>query len=434
MFGISSESLTTKVETMQTHLNHFRTLALVLPSLVLGALGGIVLDRQALVASAQQPTPTVNQAVDTRLISEAWDLINRSYVDRSVVQPQQLTYAAIRGMAEALGDTGHTRFLTPEAVQERINSMHGVSDGIGISVENQGGRTVILAALDGSPAQLAGLKPGDIILSVDGVKVDGLAASQISRRLLGPAGTSVRLTIRDAKTGSSRGLTVARARITLHNVTWALIPGTSIAEIRVAHFSQGVAQDLQAALVQVQAQGATGIILDLRNDPGGSLNEAIGVASQFLSSGNVLEEKDAQGVTTVIPVRPGGVATDLPLVVLINRGTASASEIVASALQEARRAQLAGVTTFGTGTVLRRFGLSDGSALLLATREWRTPSGQSFWHKGIVPDVPVAEPASALPIIPEALTEMSSAELRASADLQLFKGLELLGQPLPQPP
>lgn len=415
-------------------MRHFRTLALVLLSLVIGAAGGIVIDRKAMSAPALQQPTAESQSVDTRLISEAWDLINRSYVDRRVVQPQDLTYAAIRGMTVALGDTGHSRFLTPASVQARSSSMKGFADGIGLSFEKRGQQVVILASLEGSPSQRMGLVFGDLLLSVDGVSVDKKTESEISRRLVGPAGTSVQLAIRDVRTGASRTLTIERARIKLHDVTWGPVPGTTIADIRVAHFSRGVAQDLKTALTQAEAKGETAVMLDLRNDPGGSLSEAVGVASQFLSAGNVLQEKDAQGAATAIRVKPGGVATNLPLVVLINKSTASASEVVASALQEAKRARMVGTTTFGTGTVLKQFGLSDGSALLLATREWVTPSGQSFWHKGIMPDVPVAEPASALRIIPEALPAMTPDDLQASDDLQFLKGLELLGQPFPEPP
>jgi carboxyl-terminal processing protease len=165
--------------------------------------------------------------------------------------------------------------------------------------------------------------------------------------------------------------------------------------------------------------------LDLRNDPGGLLDEAIGVASQFLKQGNVLLEKDAQGHVTPVPVKPDGQATDVPTVVLINAGTASAAEIVAGALQDAGRATVLGETSFGTGTVLNEFHLSDGSALLLATQEWLTPNGRVIWHQGITPDVPVALPRNATPLLPEAERGMTPAEVQNSGDEELLKALEL---------
>jgi carboxyl-terminal processing protease len=156
------------------------------------------------------------------------------------------------------------------------------------------------------------------------------------------------------------------------------------------------------------------------------LDEAVGVASEFLSSGDVLLEKDAQGNTRPIHVDQGGVATEIPVIVLINGGTASASEIVAGALQDHQRAQLVGETTFGTGTVLNQFNLSDGSALMLATEEWLTPDGRVIWHKGISPDVKVSLPANATQLVPEAEQDMTPSQLQNSTDAQLLRGLQIL--------
>jgi carboxyl-terminal processing protease len=215
-------------------------------------------------------------------------------------------------------------------------------------------------------------------------------------------------------------------RIALHNVTWTQLPGTTIAHVRVAAFSQGVGKELAQALQDIHQQGMTGVILDLRNDPGGLLDEAIGVTSQFLGSGNVLLEKNAKGEVKSVPVKSGGVATDIPLVVLINGGTASAAEITAGAFQDAHRAQLVGETTFGTGTVLNEFGLSDGSAMLLATKEWLTPAGRVIWHRGISPDVKVGLAQTVTPLTPEAEKEMTLAAWRAAHDEQLQRALDLL--------
>jgi carboxyl-terminal processing protease len=206
------------------------------------------------------------------------------------------------------------------------------------------------------------------------------------------------------------------------------LPGTTVAHLRVASFSQGVTDDLKKSLHEIQQEGMTGLVLDLRDDPGGLLDEAIGVASQFLSSGNVLLEKDAKGQVKQIEVRPGGAATEIPMVVLINAGTASAAEIVAGALQDAHRADLVGETTFGTGTVLGEFSLSDGSALLLAIQEWLTPDGRVIWHQGIVPDVEVPLSAGVTPLFPNAEQDLTSAQLQAGDDAQLARALELLTQ------
>jgi carboxyl-terminal processing protease len=313
-------------------------------------------------------------------------------------------------------------------VKEEQNFTHGQFEGVGLEIQMKEGKTVIVAPIDGSPAQKAGLHPGDIILKVNGVDVSGLPVGQVANKVLGPAGTQVTLTIQYPKTGETHDVTLQRARINLQNVTWHMLPGTTIAHLRLAGFSQGVTQDLRQALQEIQAQGGTGLILDLRNNPGGLLSEAVGVASQFLTEGNVLLEKNAKGEVKPIPVESGGVAPTIPIVVLINGGTASAAEIVSGALQDAHRAELVGETTFGTGTVLNEFPLADGSALSLATEEWLTPNGGSIWHHGISPDIQESLPANITPQVPEAEQGITATQLTASGDNQLLRALEILGQ------
>jgi carboxyl-terminal processing protease len=397
-------------------------LALVFSS---GVGGGIVIDRQISRVTVQA-SPQQDQGLDFSLIQEAWNTVNRVYVDRSAVNQQALTYGAISGMVTALGDTGHSTFLTPDMVKSEHNFTQGEFEGIGALLEMKDGRPTIVAPFDGSPAQKAGVKPGDVILKVDGKDVSGQSLTQIVDQVTGPAGTQVTLTLLDPNTGNTRDVTITRAKIQIHNVSWHMLPGTTLAHVRITAFSDGATADLKKALQEAKAQGATGIVLDLRNDPGGLLSEAVSVASQFLSSGNVMLEQDAQGKTKPLPVENGGVATDIPMVVLINNGTASAAEIVSGALQDAKRATLIGETTFGTGTVLNEFPLSDGSALLLATEEWLTPNGTSFWHKGIQPDIQVSLPANLSPLIPDQEQGMNAQQLQDSQDTQLLKGMQTL--------
>jgi carboxyl-terminal processing protease len=398
---------------------------LIILALGLGLTGGVYFDRQVLLSDGIIPT---NAKPDFRLMAEAWNKIDQVYVDRQAIQPQKMTYAAISGMVDSLGDTGHSTFLSPEMVKQEQNYIQGQFEGIGAEVQMKDSHVVIVAPIDGSPAQKAGLKPGDIILKVNGEDMTGQPISAVVNKILGPAGTSVTITIQDPTTGQTRDVTITRARIEIQNVTWHMVPGTTIADVRLAGFSEGVTKDLVKALQQIQAQNPTGLILDLRNNPGGLLSEAVGVASQFLSSGNVLQEKDAQGNIKDVPIEPGGVAPNIPMVVLINKGTASASEIVAGALQDANRATLVGETTFGTGTVLERFTLSDGSALMLATQEWLTPKGRVIWHKGIPPNDTVSLSANATPLVPELMQGMTAAQVQSSGDAQLLKGLQLLSK------
>lgn len=403
---------------------HLRIKCLV--SLVLGLIGGAILSCHVLMAFTPSDKIPPQAEANFKLIAEAWNTIERIYVDRKAINPQQMTYGAISGMVDALGDTGHSRFLTPEMLKQERNLARGRFEGIGAEVQMKNGQLVIVAPIDGSPAQKAGLKAGDIILKVDDQVVSGLPLSQAVERVSGAAGTQVKLTILNPKTTTTRDITLVRASITVRNVTWQRLPGTSVVDLRIATFSTGVTKDLRNALLAVEKEGITGLILDLRNNPGGLFDEAVSAASQFLSTGNVLLEKNAAGKTHPVPVKSGGVATSLPLVVLINGGSSSGAEIVAGALQDAHRAKLIGEKTFGTGTVLQTFSLSDGSALMLAIEEWLTPDGHVIWHHGITPDVVVSLPPDATPIIPTTEKELTAEELHKSKDVQLLRALDLL--------
>jgi len=373
-------------------------------------------------ASAHRPN-------DLSLVTQAYDSIQSHYVDHSAVQTKELTYGAISGMVEALGDTGHSTFLTPEMVKELKDMERGELKGIGIEVEMKNGQVVIVAPIDGSPAQKAGLRSGEIILKVSGQEIGDWPLGKVVEKILGPTGTTVRLTLQEPRNGRIREVALKRAAIKLHEVTWHRLPGTEIAHLRLATFDAGVTRDLRKALESIATEHIKGIILDLRNNPGGLLDEAVSVASQFLADGDVVLTKDAGGKTTASTVEKGGLATTTPIVVLVNQGSASAAEIVAGALQDRNRATLVGETTFGTGTVLQEFSLSDGSALLLAVGEWLTPNGRSFWHKGLIPQYEVALPPEISPLIPSNETDLSAKELLASDDRQLLTAIRLLNPP-----
>ena len=398
--------------------------------LVFGLGCGMLFDRWMLMAYVPG-----DASADFRLMSEAWNTISRYYVDRAAVTPEALTYGAISGMVNALGDKGHSTFLTPGMVKELKASETGQLQGVGVHVEmNTNGQVVILAPIDNSPAQRAGLRSGEIILSIDGRDIAGEPLNQVSRQITGPVGTQVELGILSPKTGRVRDVTIVRAIIKLSNVTWTQIPGTDIADLRIIGFNDHVAADVHTALHQIQQKQMKGLILDLRNNPGGVLDESVAVASEFLTGGNVLLVKDAHGTVTPVPVKPGGLATNIPMAVLINRGSASASEIVAGALRDANRAELVGETTFGTGTVLNEFQLSGGSALLLAVDEWLTPSGESFWHKGLTPQIVISLPQEGYPLSPIIIGEMTEDELQSSDDKQLLSALDWLEQQLKSNP
>ncbi len=394
--------------------------------LVAGIFAGVALDRGILLQVAPVKTASPSTGIDYSLINQAYNLIQKNYVDRPAIQSQQLTYGAISGMVDALGDTGHSRFMSPQDKQNEAQQTQGQFEGVGLEVEMVNGDVTVVSPIDGSPAQKAGIRAGEIIIKVDGVDTSGLTLDQVVQKVRGPAGTTVTLTMQDPKTGNVQDYSLVRATIKEQNVTWQQIPGTTIADVRIAAFSQGVTNDLQNTLAQIKQQGMTGIVLDLRNNPGGLLDEAVGVTSQFVKSGNVLLVMDSQGKKTPIPVKPTGPVTDLPMVVLINQGTASASEIVAGSLSDNQRATLVGETTFGTGTVLEQFDLTDGSALLLANEEWLTPNGQTIWHKGITPTTVVQLPNNATALTPDTLKGMDASQLQSSTDNQFLQALSII--------
>ena len=289
-------------------------------------------------------------------------------------------------MTEAVGDTGHTSFLTPEERAARSNDLSGQYVGIGVRIDTaEDGLPLVIGVFPDSPAEKAGLAVGDEIVAVDGKPTTGHTIDDVVTWVRGEAGSSVVVTVRPGATGKEREVSMIRAAVAVDPVSWTLVPGTKTALIRLDQFSTGAADDLKKALGQAREAGADRLVLDLRGNPGGYVNEADAVASQFLKSGTVFVERAADGKETTHPVTPGGIATDLPLIVLVDGGTASSSEIVSGAIQDAGRAQIVGIKTFGTGTVLGEFLLTDGSALRVGTVEWLTPSGRRIWHEGITP-------------------------------------------------
>ncbi len=398
--------------------------ALLMIVLALFFVGGIMFDR---VVMRGFVFGSDHEGFNEALLDEARTVIQNNFVDRDAATTERLQDGALAGMVDILGDTGHSRFMTPTMVEEQHNYTAGEFEGIGAYVEMRDGFVTVVSPIDNSPAQAAGVQPGFIVLEVAGEDMTGKTLQEVVDRILGPAGSEVTITFFNPESGENVTLTIERARIELENVTWAMLPGSTIAYTRVAGFSQDVGKELGAAIDAAEAQGATGIILDLRNNPGGLLHEAVAVSAQFLPpDGVVVLRQDAQGDVKQELVPNDAAPTSLPVVVLINQGSASASEIVSGALQDAGRATLVGETTFGTGTVLNEFALSDGSAILLATEQWLTPDGRVIWREGIVPDEVVELTGPVRLLTPDTADDLTADELAATEDAQLLRALEIL--------
>jgi carboxyl-terminal processing protease len=382
-------------------------------------------------------SPLATRAEDARpeltAFWKAWDLAHEHFVYRDALVGERMVRGAIAGMIDALGDDGHTRYLSPEDVRRERQAARGRYDGIGAEVNVRDGRPIIVAPLEGSPAERAGLRAGDAVVAVDGEDVSALSLSELVDRVRGPRGSSVTLTVVRSSEPAGIDVAITRGEIRISPVSWSMVPGASVAHIRINRFAASTTDELKAAIREARDGGAEALLVDLRNNPGGQLSQVVASASQFLTEGDVLVEENARGERKGYPVQSGGLATDLPLVVLINRGSASASEIFAGAIQDHQRGQIVGERSFGTGTVLFPYDLPDGSQLYLGVAQWLTPQGRVIRKVGIKPDVPVGLSGDAQPLSPRRERSMSVAELLGQSDAQLLKGLELLGR-LPSEP
>jgi carboxyl-terminal processing protease len=369
------------------------------------------------------PQPNVSFPPQFAVYEQAWQLLQQNYVDPKALDPTTLTYGSISGLLSAVGDTDHTRFLSPQDLANENSSLSGSVVGIGAVMSTVNGAPVIQSVIPGSPAEKAGLLGGDTVLSVDGVSTQGQSIDAVVAKIRGTAGTSVTLSIEHSGATDPVSVTIVRAQVDVPSVSWALIPGTKVADIRIEEFANNATDELVTMIAAARSAGATGLVLDLRGNPGGYVDQAVGVASQFLKDGDVYREQDRSGSIKEIPVTTGGTATDLPMAVLVDNGTASSAEIVSGAIQDAKRGTLIGEKTFGTGTVLSQFKLSDGSALLIGTIEWLTRDGRQIWKQGIVPDITLDSTPVGKVVTPTDLGTMSAAQLAASGDAQLLKGV-----------
>jgi carboxyl-terminal processing protease len=358
------------------------------------------------------------------LYAEALNTVRNNYVDQKDINPKKEAYGAIEGMLDTLGDDGHTRFLTPEEREQNDQNLSGTYVGIGVQLEARGGEVVVAAPIQGSPAEKAGISPDDVVVAVNGKSVRGDDISKVVEKVKGPEGTTVELTVR--REGEERKYDLQREEINSPAASWATIPDSDVAIVLLSSFSDNSAQELQDAFEQARAAGARRFILDLRNNPGGKLDQAVQMAGYFLDPGSVVYiRKDASGERREIKVEGDPESTDAPLAVLVNGGSASSAEILAGALRDNGRAPVIGETTFGTGTVLSEFVLRDGSSILLGVAEWLTPDGDFIRETGIEPDVKVPLENGTEPLTPDGVRGLSKGQI-LDKDAQLREAYEKL--------
>ncbi|HEX2140023.1 MAG TPA: S41 family peptidase, partial [Woeseiaceae bacterium] len=361
-----------------------------------------------------------------RLFAEVMERVKQDYVHP--VDDRELLESAIRGMVSGLDP--HSEFLDPEEYRDIRISTSGHYSGVGIEVSTEDSELKVIAPIDNTPAQRAGIRSGDTILSVDGVAVDPDRLHEAIERMRGRPGTRVRLTVERADTGEPLMFTMQRESIQVASVRHELLEA-GVGYVRISQFNETTPDELRESiddlLADAQDRSArmlSGLVLDLRNNPGGMLDAAVGVADLFLDSG-VIVSADGRTRESRFTRRAarGDVLQGASMVVLVNEGSASASEIVAGALQDHRRALIVGTTTFGKGLVQTVMPLSEGRALKLTTSRYYTPSGDSIHHQGILPDV-VVESSGNYP----APGMSSGADRRRDAQLgEALERLERLG-------
>jgi carboxyl-terminal processing protease len=374
---------------------------------------------QPIIGTAPESLPTVSpqqqsatpQDVQTlfKPFWEAWNIVHDQYVDQPV-NDVALMQGAIRGMMDALGDK-HSSYMDPTTYQDANAGLAGEYEGIGAWVDTTSDYLTIISPIPGSPAEKAGLQPGDKVIAIDGKDMTGVDAELVRQQVLGPAGSKVDLTV--AREGESKPLdfSITREKIVVKSASGKMLDN-GIGYVQITTFGDNTTSELRATLKDLMAQKPKGLVIDLRNNGGGYLQTAVEVASEFIPKGVVLYEQYGNGTRNTYDVIPGGQATQIPLVVLINEGTASASEIVSGAIQDYGRGKLVGVTSYGKGSVQNWVPLSDNEGAVRVTiAKWLTPKERSISNVGLTPDVAV---------------EITDADRQAGRDPQLDKAIQVL--------
>ncbi|OQY88974.1 MAG: hypothetical protein B6D38_08015 [Anaerolineae bacterium UTCFX1] len=373
-----------------------------------GLLAGIYLPLLSNRTSANAATPKGQNALFVPFW-EAWDIVHNQYVDQPL-DDVALMRGAIRGMMDAIGDK-QTYYMDPVVYEDATTQLEGEYEGIGAYVDTSGDYLTIVSPIEGSPAEAAGLKPGDQIVAIDGVDMTGVSPEQARQKVLGPVGSTVKLSITRKGQEEPLEFVLTRAKILVPSVTSKTLEN-NIAYIDINQFGDKTTSELMAAIDQTLSQNPKGVIIDLRNNSGGYLQTAVETASQFIEKGIVLYEQYGEGTRVPHYALGKGRMTNLPIVVLVNEGSASASEVLAGALQDYGRAKLVGVISYGKGSVQQWMPLSDDNgAARVTVAKWLTPHERTIDGVGLTPDYVV---------------EFTEADAANDRDPQLDKAIEVL--------
>lgn len=395
-------------------------------------------DYRPIIGIKNQTPPTATN-LDMRLFYDVVGRINDSYYDKSKVSAQKMVYGAISGMLQSLDDP-YTSFFPPKENQNFKTQLAGEFSGIGAELSlNEENQVTVMSPLDGSPAQKAGIRSGDIILKVEGKSTYGWTLAKAVENIRGPKGTKVTITILHEKEKTPKDIAITRDTIQIKSVTsWIrnfnctkdkcefksdCTPSAggcaSVAYIRLSQFGDKTNTEWLEVVNNLlpmirQQKNFKGIILDVRNNPGGYLTDAVYIASEFIKDGTIVIQEDGEGKQDPLKVSRRGLLLDVPMVVLVNKGSASASEILSGALRDYNRARLIGETTFGKGTIQQAVDIEGGGSVHVSVAKWLTPKGTWVNEKGLVPDIKVEFDAT------------ESGKMKDKMDNQILRAVETL--------
>lgn len=333
----------------------------------------------------ERSLPPQKQELDFSLFWEVWDRLEESFIDKSALKPGEMLYGAIKGMVSALGDP-YTVFLPPKENKQAKEDLEGSFEGVGIQLGFKNGNLAVIAPLSGMPAERAGVKAGDLILKIEDQETTGMTLPEAVRLIRGPKETTIKLTLLHEGENQPYEALITRETIIIPSVEVEFEDGA--AHLKLMRFGERTTEEWHEAISSIidHQPSVIGVVLDLRNNPGGYLAGSVFIASEFLDAGVVVIQEHADGRRETFSVDRQGELITVPLVVLVNKGSASASEIVAGALQEHGRAKIVGEPTFGKGTIQEAQDLTGGSGLHVTTARWLLPSGKLIDKTGLIPD------------------------------------------------